>query len=159
MVVDYISQLHETGILIAAFLVAFFSLTYTLALKRTTKVQNRLFVWLLLIIMVNSACEVCTVFQMPYCEQYLYARVMVELSMFFYFLMHTMLCPLLFFYSLFASGVMIRRRSAGKSYQPLLFVPFIIAEIMVLLNPFTKWVWSFGAWFEYHRNAGIWCDS
>ena len=156
MVVDYISQLHETGILIAAFLVAFFSLTYTLALKRTTKVQNRLFVWLLLIIMVNSACEVCTVFQTPYCEQYLYARVMVELSMFFYFLMHTMLCPLLFFYSLFASGVMIRRRSAGKSYQPLLFVPFIIAEIMVLLNPFTKWVWSFGAGFVYHRNAGIW---
>ena len=153
---DYISQLHETGILIAAFLVAFCSLTYTLFQKRTTKVQNRLFVWLLLIIMMNSACEVCTVFQTPYCREYLYARVLVEVSMFLYFLLHTMLCPLMFFYALFAGGVMIQRRSLGKGYHPMFFIPFVFSELLVVMNPFTGWVWSFSTDYEYHRNGGIW---
>ena len=153
---EYIQQLHEAGILIAAFWLAFCSLCYTLLQKRTAKVQNRLFIWLLLIIMINSACEVCTVFQTPYGENYLYARIMVELSMYFYFATHTMLCPLLFFYVLFASGVMIQRRSLGKSYHPITFVPYIFAEIIVLINPFTHWVWRFDDDFVYHRIGGIW---
>ena len=104
---DCILQLHEAGILIAAFCLAFCSLAYTLFRKRTGKVQNRLFIWLLLIVMIDSACEVITVFQTPLCNDHLYARIMVELAMFFYFLTHTMLCPLMFFYVLFAGGVMI----------------------------------------------------
>ncbi len=153
--VDFISQLHEAGILIAAFCLAFCSLAYTLFRKRTAKVQNRLFVWLLMIVMIDSACEICTVFQTPLCNDYLYACVLVEVSMYLYFLTHTMLCPLMFFYVLFASGVMIQRRSLGKSYHPLAVVPFAIAEAMVAFNPFSQWVWEFIGHSVYHRNNGI----
>ena len=154
--VDYIAQLHECGILIAAFLLSFCSLSYTLIQKRTVKVQNRIFTWLLLVIMLNSACEVCTVFQTPYCDSYLYARVLVEVCMYLYFISHTLLCPLLFFYVLYAGGMMIQRRSILKSLQPLTLILFAIGELMALLNPFTKWVWYFDENFTYHRNTGIW---
>ena len=153
--VDYILQLHEAGILLAAFWLAFCSLCYTLFQKRTAKVQNKIFVWLLVIIMLDSASDICTIFQTPFCDTYLYARILVELSTFVYFVTHTMLCPLLYFYILFASGAMIQRRSIGKGNHPLSYIPFLIAEALVILNPFLHWVWYFDSNFGYHRNAGV----
>ncbi|MBR1470546.1 MAG: EAL domain-containing protein [Lachnospiraceae bacterium] len=154
MLMDYSAKLHETGILIAAFLIVLCCLAYTLIQRRNRKVQNEIFVWLLLIVMLNCACEVVTIFQTPFCTEYLYARIMVAVAMYVYFISHTFLCPLLYSYVLYAGGIINRGEFQKKQFPAANYALFCIAESMVLINPFTDWVYTLDQDYVFHRNWG-----
>ena len=108
-------------------------LLFTVLQKRTDRVQNRLFIGMMLILMANAISTTGAALSEPYALESPVAYVVLEMSQLFYFLLHTMLCPLLYYYVLSVTGA-IRKRSIAVNI--IFGLPLIITEVFVVINPF-----------------------
>ncbi|MBE5909704.1 MAG: EAL domain-containing protein [Pseudobutyrivibrio sp.] len=145
-----INQFHM-AFFATALAITVFVLIFTLIQKRTDKPQNRWFLIVLFIILINSISELTTsVFETDYAKSITsYWGLIVSQNI--YFLFHSALCPMLYDYVSCVTGKS-RRRSLFKSF--LLHIPFICTEILVLLNPFYNCVFYYDFLFKFHRNWG-----
>lgn len=124
-------------------------LLYTILQRRTDRLQNRVFVFMLNIILLNAITSTITALTEPFAAGSFPVFVVLQICQFLYFLLHTMLCPLLYFYVLCVTGI-IRKRSLAVNI--LYSVPFLITEAFVILNPFFHWVFYYDAEMVFHRN-------
>ncbi|MCR5784115.1 MAG: EAL domain-containing protein [Eubacterium sp.] len=134
---------------IAALVISISVLVFTIIQKRTEKLQNRLFIAMILLISANSIVSVTASFAELFETTSESARYVIYVSEYLYFALHTGLCPLLYFYVTSVTGA-TRRRGAVKALA--YSVPFFITELFALTNPFFHYVYYYDDMMVFHRN-------
>jgi EAL domain-containing protein (putative c-di-GMP-specific phosphodiesterase class I) len=122
-------------------------LIFTLLQKRTSRPQNRWFITLLCIVLLNSISEILTaVLELIVTEGDFYLVFLAQNS---YFLFHTALCPMLYDY---VSSVTGKNRRRSLNHTLLLHIPFFATELLAILNPIFNWVFYYDANLVFTRN-------
>ena len=144
----YRSELFFTALILCAT-----NLLFTLLDRRTDKLQNKFYILMNIVIALNSIAAIIS-------EQIVDYKLgsdsifMIERAMqFSYFVIHPLLGPVFSFYVLYASGM---ERRVTRFEQFLWAAPVVLSELMVFINPFTHWLYTFDtdrnfqrAWGEY----------
>ena len=125
---------------------------FTVLNKRTDKMQNKIFLSLLIMTVLNCISEITAQMNLTRCAVSKAAAVAVKLGHISYFIIHEAVAPLFFLYVLAVCGANIR----GKKKRYLLCaLPFCMIELLLLLNPALKCVYYYDRNMEYHRNWGL----
>ena len=133
----------------AALAISVSALLFTLLQKRTDRPQNKWFISLMLVITVNAIAEICVAtFELNASNDYKFYYLM-DGALNIYFIFHTVLSPMLYCYVSSVTGKNRRRKCCNRVF---LTIPFIIAEILALLNPVTHWVYYFDRQLIFCRN-------
>ena len=134
----------------AAFLICFTCLIYTLLQKRTDKLQNKVYIAMVIIVTLNTISMIMSALSMPYFAESSVDRWFAYIGHYTYFLFHTALCPAFFFYvNCVTDGAWVRY-TWRKRFLYSFF--FILTEIAVILNPFFHWVYYFNSDCKFTRN-------
>ena len=131
----------------AAFLISFTCLIYTLLQKRTDKLQNKVYIVMLIIVTLNAVSASMTVLSKT---ESLAGRVVNNMGYYTYFLFHTALCPAFFFYVVCVTGAGVGITGLKRFLYSIIFV---VTEIIVILNPFFHWVYYYNSNNEFTRNG------
>ena len=116
------------------------------------KTQNRFFVILLWIVALNGICTTLTGYYSIYADKSELALYVMDQSRYFYFVFHTALAPVFFFYISHVCGVVFRSNSNKKKY--IYYAVLIICEALAITNPFTHWVYYHDENYVFTRNWG-----
>ncbi|SCW31338.1 EAL domain, c-di-GMP-specific phosphodiesterase class I (or its enzymatically inactive variant) [Ruminococcaceae bacterium YRB3002] len=137
---------------VAALLVCLSNIVFTKVQGRMGKRQNRVFMLLLIIVALNAACNTVTAFYRPFRSYSIFALYAANVARYLYFVFHTTLAPLFFFYVASVCGVTFRTRFLRKY---LMIILFIITEAIAVLNPLTGWLYYLDNNQDYHRSWGM----
>ena len=133
----------------AAFLISFTSLIYTLLQKRTDKLQNKVYILMLIIVTMNGISGMLEVGATPYLATSSTARVVAYAAEYTYFLFHTALCPMFYLYVSCVTG----SATKGNWKQRLFYgIIFILTEFAVIVNPIFHWVYYYDSNYQFTRN-------
>ncbi|MCR4717484.1 MAG: EAL domain-containing protein, partial [Lachnospiraceae bacterium] len=124
-------------------------LLFTFLQKRTDRLQNKIFIMMMLILLANAISTTGSAITEPKAASSSVAHFVMQFCQFFYFFFHTALCPALYYYVLSVTGV-IRKRSFLKNFA--VGIPLYITEIFVLLNPIFHHVYYYDSNIVFHRN-------
>lgn len=115
---------------------------------RSDRLQSRYFLLLVAVLMCNIVSGIVCAFADPFARTSRRAAFLVQLFQFFYFLFHTGLAPVFYQYSLCVVG-----KYTGKRDRRLWprFLPFVITELLVVVNPLTGWVYYYDTDYLFHR--------
>ncbi len=141
----------DLGVSVSELLICVVNLIYTFIQGRTDKTQNKIFITMLCILSINAVNGIISAVYGSFDYSHAYSIIALSRSNYVYFVTHTALCPMFFYYVSNVSRVSIRFDNL-KNY--LIFIPFLITEIMALTNPLTHWVWSFDSNMEFQRESG-----
>ena len=83
---------------LSAILVCLIVLLFSIIYQRTEKTQNKVFLVLVFVIMVNSVCELVTNYLQPICGRSRFLFSLMDYSRLLYFIIHAALCPVFFYY-------------------------------------------------------------
>ena len=150
--VSVVAQLSQAGFQIGAAIIMISCLYYTIVRDKPGKLQNKIFMVILINILITSLCDLTSALVIPYLPTVMAARVVRQISQYVYFVMHTLLSPLFCFYVLLLTGA---HYTLKKKYRYLYEIPLYVAELMVITNPLTGWVYGFSEDYRYHREWGI----
>ena len=139
------------GVALSTLLLCIFDLIYTFIQKRTDKLQNRLFVVILCILAINSLTGIVSAVYGADPELHANRDLILYASRYAYFVTHTALCPIFFYY---ASNVSFASTRLTNRKIFLLSLPFFITELMAITNPFTHLVYRLDEKMEFHRAWG-----
>ncbi|MBR4514236.1 MAG: EAL domain-containing protein [Lachnospiraceae bacterium] len=139
------------GVALAALLICVVNLVYTLIEHRTDKVQNKIYIIIISILIINSVSLLWTADCKEKLDTSELARVGIYVSRYIYFATHTALCPMFFYYVCSVSGVQFRLSNL-KSI--LLSMFFVITEFLALTNPVTRVIYTVDDDYGFHRNWG-----
>ena len=139
------------GVSISELLICVVNLIYTFIQGRTDKIQNKIFITMLCILIINSINGIIVAIYGEIGYTNAYSFIALSRSDYVYFVTHTALCPMFFYYVSNVSRVSIRLNNMRNW---LMILPFLITELMALTNPFTHWVWSFDSNMEFQREWG-----
>ncbi len=103
------------------------------------KTQNKIFMILLCIVAMNGVCNTLTGYYAPYLEIADIAKPITDRARFIYFVFHTALAPMFFFYISHVCGVVFKSNANYKKY--IYYFIFGITEILAITNPFTHWIY------------------
>ncbi len=133
----------------AALLVSLTSVVFTKLQKRVDRTQNRLFLLMNYIVLINATTSlVCSVVEL-HCLESEAAFNALLIFQFLYFFFHTSLAPTLFFYVYAVTGSFYSKSTAAKV---LYTVPLLITELFVITNPFLHYVYYYDSSRSFHRN-------
>ena len=139
------------GVAFAALLICTVNLVYTIIEHRTDKLQNKLYIIIISILIINS----CSLMWTAICKEGILdssiSEIGMDISRYIYFATHTALCPMFFYYVCSVSGVQFRLSNV-KSL--LLSMFFFVTELMALTNPLMKWIYTVDENYTFHRNWG-----
>lgn len=138
------------GISLACMLICITNIVYIMIHGRTDKVQNKLFIVILGILTINAICGLTTAITQHYLMESDQLYALNQNSRYIYFLTHTALCPVFFYYIASVNGVLTGK---GIVRKLLYYVPFILTEVLVFTNPWTNLVWYYDENRIYHRNT------
>ena len=140
---------------IVFYLTAFFlSLTtfiFTLIQRRTDRLQNVLYFCLLGIVIINSTTEIINDLMFEYSAFTDIALFGYKLCQFLYFLFHTAMAPVFLIYEMSVTGALRKRTTKELN---LIMTPFVITEFLVIINPWTHWVYYYDSEQVFHRGWG-----
>lgn len=144
------SQFH-IAFYAAALAISITILFSTLLQKRTEKPQNKWFLALICILILNSTSEILSAIF----EVLVQGSDKFDFWLYFsqnsYFVFHTALCPTLYDYISSVTGKS-RRRSSIRTF--IIHIPFIFTEILVFLNPIFHCVFYYDEQLQFTRNWG-----
>jgi EAL domain-containing protein (putative c-di-GMP-specific phosphodiesterase class I)/GGDEF domain-containing protein len=148
---SFIDLMNHSSFDCGAILLSLTCLVYNIIQKHTDKPQNRLYMLALANIIITAVCNLVLVVAEP--NQYLdyHSRVLADTFTYLYFLLHTALPVLMFYYALYATHSLDRVKKKGRI---ILFVPFAVTELLVLTNPLTHAVYYYNDALEFTRNNG-----
>jgi len=146
-----LEKLNSSGFQIAALCICISCLYFTLIRYYTGKLQNKLFLAILLNILVSSLCATGYEFLNPLIKTSAPARTIQSVNLYLFFLLHALLSPLFCFYMTVVTGAFRRLK---KKYRFLYELPIYISELLVLTNPLTHWVYSFDETNGFIRHWG-----
>ncbi len=122
---------------------------FTVVQKRTKKIQNKLYIAIVLILASNAAaeigCELCN----PFKQDSQVAFWLLMIFEFIYFLLHTALSPAFSIYVLCVCGANAKTRTRKESFR-MSFL-FLLSEALVITNPLTGWVYRFDSERNFTR--------
>ena len=144
-------RLYQNELYIAGLLLCITNLLFTFLQRRTDKMQNKLYILMNIVLSLNAAAALLSSFVWDYKLQSDAAFAAEWFAQFSYFLIHIALGPMFAFYVLYASGM---ERKASKIEQFCWGVPFVLAELMLLTNPFTHWMYTFDENRDFQRGWG-----
>ena len=116
------------------------------------KTQNKFFVILLWIVALNGICTTLSGYYSIYADKSELALYVIDQARYFYFVIHTALAPVFFFYISHVCGVVFRSNSNKKKY--IYYSVLIICEALVITNPITNWVYYRDENNVFTRNWG-----
>ncbi|MBQ9233054.1 MAG: EAL domain-containing protein [Lachnospiraceae bacterium] len=140
------------------FHIAFYAATLTICLtvflftflqKRTDRIQNKIFIIMVFIVMLNALSTTGAAFTEPYAQKYNGAYYSLESFQFLYFFLHTALCPILYYYVLSVTG---KSRKRQVIHNIIYALPLIVTEVFVLLNPFFHSLYYYDENMQFTRN-------
>ena len=138
------------GLAISALMICLVNLIYTFIQGRTDKAQNKVFIVILLILISNAVTGMISAYYGAYPDA-AGAEDILRFDKYTYFVTHTALCPMFFYYISKISFVSTRFSSMRNAF---VFAPFFLTEILVITNVFTNWVWTVDKNLEFHREFG-----
>ena len=144
-------RLYQNELYVAALILCITNLLFTFLQRRTDKMHNKLYILMNIVIAANAFSVVLSSFVWEYKLTSEAAFAAERFSQFSYFLIHLGLGPMFAFYVLYASGM---ERRVSMPVQIAWGAPFVIAELMLITNPFTRWMYYFDAKRDFQRNWG-----
>ena len=147
---DFMATLHYCSFYICAALLCISCLCYTLIQGRTARRQNQLYVLLLLNILFCALSSVVVAFHEG--RPGAGTQLIADTARFTLLVFHGSLAPMFGYYVLLVCG------NAWKlSYRGLALyaMPFLLTELLILMNPLTGWVYYYDDMFQYCRNWGV----
>ena len=135
----------------AALLLSLTTFIYSMIQKRMDKQQNVLFFVVLGIVIVNSSTEIITEYFSGSIGRNNSSIILFKSFQFLYFLFHTALAPAFLLYELSVTGSV--RRLSDKMLR-IFFIPCVLVELLVIINPFTHWVYYYEDGYRFTRNWG-----
>ena len=139
------------GVAVSSLLICIANLIYTFIQKRTDKLQNRFFIAILLILLINSMTSIISSIFSDGLHSATNSSFFVQVSRYIYFATHTALCPLFFYY---VSNVSFVSTRLANRKMFLLSLPFFFTELLAITNPVTNFVWRIDENNEFHREWG-----
>ena len=139
------------GVAVSSLLICIVNLIYTFIMGRTDKVQNKLFICMLCILSINSITGIASAVIGLYPDRVADPEYASEVSRYAYFVTHTALCPVFYYY---VSRISLVSTRLGNWKVALLSLPFFVTELLALINPLTHWVWSKDLNLEFRREWG-----
>ena len=124
-------------------------IVFTVLQRRTDRTQNRWFLLMVSIVAINSVCCMGSAITELYIPE---GDAFYNLYLTFqnlYFIIHTALCPVMYYWVLNVTGSARRRRNEIKL---ILAAPWIITEVLALVNPLFNNVFYFDENLKFHRN-------
>ncbi|MBR4513327.1 MAG: EAL domain-containing protein [Lachnospiraceae bacterium] len=141
-----IDYLNMSAFYIGAILVSAFCIIYTLMQKNVGKVHNNIFITALGSLILSAVCDMFGIVLRAYAPDYAACARGAFVVDSLYFVLHNLLAVALCYYALFASGAYY---SLTKKRHIAFMLPFAIAELIVLINPFVHVL------FKYDGNYGF----
>ncbi len=138
------------GLSIASLALCFFVLIYTLIQKHKDKLQNKFFIAIVVVLAANSITGILSGILDPYIGVSEQAYQAVLNNKYFYFVTHTALCPLFFYYVSCVTGTFFK----GHKRRLFMSLPFFITETLVITNPLTHWCWHINEEHDFVRGWG-----
>ncbi len=123
--------------------------------KKTRRLQNRIYICLILDVMIDAGLAVIGVFAEPYWMLSDGARIFVDTVRFLYFLVHAALAPIFFVFMLYVSASISVHRRHRWRFTFSMF-PFLITEILVAVNLFSGCLYYTDEAHVYHRGPLMW---
>ena len=122
-------------------------LFFTLAQQHVGKPQNRIFITLVGLLTGNILSELLVSLAEPHRLDSNGAFLAMQAGQFLYFLLHSALCPLFFLYVHCVCG-----KSLRQPWKRILYIlPFVLTEVLVLLDPLLHWVYYYNAQRQFVR--------
>lgn len=122
---------------------------YTLVHSKPDKLQNKLFLIIVINILITAICNLSGAMVKPFVmdsDALFWIRL---IGQYVYFLFHCLLAPLFCFYVAIVTGANYKlKKNAHFIYE----IPVILTFLLVLINPFTHWVYYFTENRTFHRN-------
>lgn len=143
--------LNNSGYLVCALFVSISCLYYSILKGRIIKLQNKLFLFILLNMLISIICDLGNSIILPYVKDNSGLIPLQETNQFIYFAMHNLLSPLFCFYIAIVIGAHYK---LTQKFHIIYELPMILTEALVLTNPFTKWVCYFNNDRQFVRNTG-----
>jgi hypothetical protein len=134
---------------IIAILISFTSLVYTMIQQRTDRLQNKLFLSMLLVVVLNCLSVIVCALLDPYKQDSQTAYIFLEIFQLSYFIFHAMISPILLFYVCSVIGIIDQFSMRRKLVYSL---PLFLIEFFILLNPVMHWVYYYDENKEFTRN-------
>lgn len=135
----------------AALTIGITVLLYSILQKRIYRLQNRFFLLMICIVLLNAGCLSLSSVASLMKDAMPGGIMVMHVSRYFYFLLHAPLTLFVYFYMLCVTGAW--RKRSGKQLL-LLAGPQILVQGMVLMNPFWHWIYYSDAEMAFHRNWG-----
>lgn len=136
---------------IATLLICVTNLVFTQIQHRTQRKQNKAFIIMLCILSLNAISEGVQAILLTSINDSQVAFLGFDIACFIYFITHTMLCPVFFYYVNQVCYTTIHKKSIVNWS---LFLCFVIPELLVLTNPFFGAVYKYGPGNVFQRNWG-----
>ena len=133
----------------SALLICGTCLFYTIFRRRVARLQNKLYLLLLSIIILNAICDIVASVAESYCHVSDAAYVIVEVMQFLYFVIHALLAPALLFYVCCVNGIMAKM---SLTRRIIYLIPCFVTVFFTLTNPFMHWVYYYDETRVFHRN-------
>ncbi|MBR4201418.1 MAG: EAL domain-containing protein [Oscillospiraceae bacterium] len=149
------------GIILSALLICLTDLLFTVLDGHTGKPQNRVYIIILLLLSASAVCEMINecIGDSRFTSDRAFS--VIKTVQYFYFLCHTLIAPMLYYYISFVVGRSVgslflpKKSSLNNQYLQRIFPVFIIivTEIIIAVNPLTHWCWYFKD-RVFHRAPG-----
>lgn len=141
--------LDGAGFQIATISICISCIYYTLLHSKPDKLQNKLFLVIFGNILITAICNLISALTKPYLDTSDLIFMVRKGAQYFYFLFHCLLAPLFCFYVAVVTGANYKLK---KSFHFVYEFPIVLTFILVLINPFTHWVYYFAENRTFHRN-------
>ena len=136
----------------AALIIASTCLFYTVAMRRKVRFRNLLFIFIVIIIIIDALTTMS--------EGFIYNSglsdheklILYHVEAWVYYFTHFILAPIFAYYVIVACNVGFR---FSLRLKVSLAVPFYLSEILLLLNPFTHGVFYYDTDFVLHRGPAL----
>ena len=146
-IIDY---LNMAAFYLGAVLVSAFCMIYTLMQKNVGKVHNNIFLLSLMSLILSAVCDMLGIILRAYAPQFSACATGAAIVDTLYFVLHNLLAVSLCYYAFFASGAYY---SMEKKKHIAYMLPFVIAEIIALINPFTHILFRYDANYNFIRGG------
>ena len=144
------ATLHYCSFYICAALLCVSCLGYTLIQGRVARRQNQLYILLLLNMLFCALSSTAVAFfEGKFGPE---AHLIADTARFVSLVFHASLPPMFGYYVLLVCGNAWQLSYRGLTLYAL---PFLITELLILLNPLTGWVYYYDSTFQYCRSWGI----
>ena len=129
------------------------TLFFTFLHQRTVKLNNKMFIIIVSVLGVNALTEMIFEYVMPLRFESDSMFFVLEMCMYFYFLLHAAVSPLILVYVNTVSGAYAKY---SKIKRMLFSIPFLITEAFLIANPINHWYFSFDEKRQFQRG---WAES